>query len=107
MAVNQKSLNNLIPGARKGKRGGRAKCIETLDKMLARAGNQEKLDKDLQVKFDSDPGSFMRSFVFPLLPKDVNLTFENDVTMIIKNKAQQLVESIGDDFEKSELSEEK
>ena len=100
--VNEKSLKNLngvngIAGPGRPK-SGRAQCIETLDKMLKKAGNQEKLEKDLQVKFDNDPGAFLRGYIFPLLPRDVNLTFENDIAVLIRGKAQQLVESVSEDF---------
>jgi len=73
MAINEKSLQNLKPGARKGKRGGRTKCIETLDKMLRNAGNQKILLEKLQESFEGDPLAFLLKFVYPVLPKDVNL----------------------------------
>jgi len=104
--VHPNSLKNLKRTAGPGRpKGGRNRCIETLDRMLAKAGNQEKLEKDLQSKFDNDPGSFMRSYVFPLLPKDINLDFKNDVEMVIKYKAQQLVESIDGDIEEMDVSD--
>ena len=54
-------------------KGGRTQAIETLDRMLAREGNQEKLEECLQKEFDDNPPRFLLRFVYPLAPKNVNI----------------------------------
>ena len=55
--------------ARGTKHGGRMNALRTLDKLLNRSGNMEKLERSLQRRFNRDPVAFFESFVMPLLPK--------------------------------------
>ena len=55
--------------ARGTKHGGRMNALRTLDKILNRSGNMEKLERSLQRRFNRDPVAFFESFVMPLLPK--------------------------------------
>lgn len=48
---------------------GRIKCLHTLDKMLARDGNQALLYRKMQNQFWINPVRFFQRFVAPLLPK--------------------------------------
>ena len=43
--------------------------LRTLDKLLNRSGNIEKLERALQRRFNRDPVAFFENFVMPLLPK--------------------------------------
>jgi len=43
--------------------------LRTLDKLLNKAGNMEKLERSLQRRFNRDPVAFFENFVMPLLPK--------------------------------------
>jgi hypothetical protein len=88
MAVNPKSIENLKPGKKSGSKSGRRKCIDTLDKLLSIAGNQTKLLDDLQDKFDKSPSDFCLKYVFPVLPKDINLELSgnDEKPLLISNK---------------------
>lgn len=61
------------PGRPKGSLAGRAQAILTLDTMLARAGNQQKLDAALQEYFDENPIRFFKQLIMPLIPQNVRL----------------------------------
>ena len=58
---------------RKGKLGGRAQALRTLDQMLAKDQNQENLANALQAHFDEDPVRFFKTLVMPLLPQDLKV----------------------------------
>ena len=47
---------------------GRRKCLDTLDKMLAKEGNQKKYMTALQEGFDKNPLTFVHKYVVPVLP---------------------------------------
>ena len=47
---------------------GRRKCLDTLDKMLAKEGNQDKYMAALQEGFNKDPLKFVHKFVVPVMP---------------------------------------
>jgi hypothetical protein len=64
------------PGRTVGSVGGRMMALHTLDKMMSRAENQEKLLAALQKKFDRDPVDFFQNVVVPLLPK------QRDIEMV-------------------------
>jgi len=55
--------------ARGTKHGGRMNALRTLDKILNRSENQDKLERALQRRFSKDPVGFFENFVMPLLPK--------------------------------------
>ena len=73
------------PGRPKGSVSGRTKSLQTLDAMLAKTDNQEKLMRHLQDMFDKNPSGFLLKFIYPLAPK--NVTFDagdNELTVTIK-----------------------
>lgn len=47
---------------------GRRKCLDTLDKMLAMEGNQNKYMEALQEGFNKDPLKFVHKYVVPVMP---------------------------------------
>ena len=55
--------------ARGTRHGGRMNALRTLDKILNRSENQDKLERALQRRFSKDPVGFFENFVMPLLPK--------------------------------------
>ncbi len=61
------------PGRPKGRVGGRAMALQTLDAMLGEERNQENLRHALQANFDNDPVKFFKQIIMPLLPTEVKL----------------------------------
>lgn len=63
------AIGNKPPADRKT-RGvcGRRKTLDTLDKLMAKEGNQEKYMAACQVSFDEDPLKFVHKYVVPLMP---------------------------------------
>jgi len=106
--INPKSLANLQPGISPGRpRGavsGRAKVLQTLDAILAEQGTQDKIAAFYEGKINEDLHVFLKDHVYPFIPKEAKLTLESDITVLIRQKAQQLVESIQDDIEKIDVS---
>lgn len=67
-----------LPGSRpplpqKGRLGGRALALRTLDSVMAREKNQENLANALQAHFDEDPVRFFKQIIMPLLPQEVKM----------------------------------
>ena len=60
-------------GNKKGRLGGRAQALQTLDRMLAQERNQENLANALQAHFDADPIRFFKTLIMPLLPQDLKI----------------------------------
>ncbi len=58
------------PPANRKTRGvsGRRKTLDSLDMLMAKAGNQEKYLNACQVAFDCDPLKFVHKYVVPLMP---------------------------------------
>lgn len=50
--------------------GGRSLALNTLDRMMSKAENQEALEKDLQAAFNDSPRKFFLTFIMPLLPRE-------------------------------------
>lgn len=61
------------PGRPKGRVGGRAMALQTLDAMLGEERNQENLRHALQANFDNDPVKFFKQIIMPLLPTEVKM----------------------------------
>lgn len=99
--------HKLATGRPKGSVSGRTLVLQTLDRILAEQKTQDKIAAFYNEKIDDDLQVFLKDHVYPFIPKEASLKLETDLTVLIRYKAQQLVESIGDDFEKSELSEKK
>lgn len=55
---------------------GRRKTLDVLDNLLSKAGNQKKLEKAFQEAFDKDPLTFWKTYVMPVLPKEIELEAE-------------------------------
>lgn len=72
-----------LPGSRpplpqKGRLGGRALALRTLDSVMAREKNQENLANALQAHFDEDPVRFFKQIIMPLLPQDVKIKLSEE-----------------------------
>lgn len=67
-------------GRHVGSFGGRHMALMTLDKVMAEAGNQRKLDAAFREAIDDDVLKFFRQYIMPLLPKEaiVKLGGENE-----------------------------
>jgi hypothetical protein len=65
--------NRTPNGNKKGRLGGRALALRTLDRMLAKDHNQDNLTNALQVHFDADPVRFFKMLMMPLLPQDLKV----------------------------------
>ena len=63
----------VAPGRPKGRVGGRAMALQTLDAMLGEERNQENLRHALQANFDNDPVKFFKQIIMPLLPTEVKM----------------------------------
>jgi len=61
-------------GRSKGSVGGRQLSLMTLDKIVGKVKNQTRLAVELQKSFDSNPLTFMKTFIMPLLPKQTELS---------------------------------
>jgi hypothetical protein len=98
--MNNQNLNSARGIAGPGRpKSGRSLVLDTLDRLLSDKKNQIKIFQALQERLDKDAAKFIMQFVFPLLPRDLNFNMpgDTDITLIIKNRAQQLVESIQED----------
>lgn len=60
----------------KGAKGGRARALLTLDKMLAKHANQSLLAVELQKDFRENPVRFFKTIIMPLLPHEARLAVE-------------------------------
>lgn len=73
-----------LPGTRgpvaptKGRLGGRAQALKTLDRVMAKEKNQENLANALQAHFDEDPIRFFKQIIMPLLPQDVKIKLSEE-----------------------------
>lgn len=73
-----------LPGTRgplaptKGKLGGRALALRTLDRVMAQERNQENLANALQAEFENDPVRFFKTIIMPLLPQDVKVRLSEE-----------------------------
>lgn len=56
--------------------GGRRKCLQLIDRLLAQKGNLVKLQEHFQKIFDKNPGGFYLKFVVPILPKEAKLDID-------------------------------
>lgn len=63
-----------------GSFGGRHAALMTLDKVMAEAGNQRKLDVAFRKAIDENVLKFFRQYIMPLLPREaiVKLGGENE-----------------------------
>ena len=107
--INPRSLANLKrdagPGRPKGSLSGRSKVLQTLDLILAEHKTQEKIIEFYLSKLDDDPNSFLKDHVYPFIPRNVSLNLpDTDITVIIKHRAQQLIEEIREDI-KTDVSQ--
>ncbi len=66
------------PGGPGRPKGGRRLTLEALDKMLAKADNLKQFEEELQIEFSKDALAFWKTYVFPLMPKDLRLVDEDD-----------------------------
>jgi hypothetical protein len=57
-------------GRPRGSGNGRAQALATLDRMLAKAGSQRKLEQALEAELDAHPVEFFRTLVVPLMPRN-------------------------------------
>ncbi len=62
------------PGRTKGSVGGRAAALGVLDCVLSQAKNKKALKAAFQAEIDGNPTKFFRTYVMPLLPKNIDLT---------------------------------
>lgn len=92
------------PGRPKGSVSGRTLVLKTLDRILAQEKTQEKIATFYRSRINEDLQSFLINHVYPFIPKEAKLLIENDIAVLIKGRAQQLVESIQDDIEKTDVS---
>jgi hypothetical protein len=72
-----------LPGSRppipqKGRLGGRAMALRTLDQVMAKEKNQENLANALQAHFEEDPVRFFKQIIMPLLPQDVKIKLSEE-----------------------------
>ena len=67
------------PGRPSGSLSGRGKLLGVLDQMLAEAGNLELFRQKIREKFNEDPLAFFKTYVMPLLPKDINLELSGGI----------------------------
>ena len=56
----------------KGSGSGRAQTLATLDRLLAKAGNQHKLEQALEAELDANPVTFFRTLVVPLITRETH-----------------------------------
>lgn len=96
---NPNPSNKFKPGNQYGRAvGGRRKCIDGLDKMLSKAENQKAYEDDLQIKFDEGPVDFVYKYVYPLLPKNIEITGLDgspietiDLSKLTENQLEQYI----------------
>jgi hypothetical protein len=60
----------------KSAKGGRARALLTLDRMLAKHANQVKLAVELEKDFRENPVRFFKTIIMPLLPHEARLAVE-------------------------------
>jgi len=60
---------------------GRHQALIVLDKVMAEAKNKKKLAEKFQDAFDSNPLAFFRTYIMPLLPRNINL--KEDIEPVI------------------------
>ena len=65
----QPGISGNPKGRPKGSGGGRAEALAILDRILAKASNQRKLEDALQGELDANAATFFRTLVVPLLPR--------------------------------------
>lgn len=79
--VHENSLKNLKRG-NNGNRGkpkrGRIILLERFDKLLAEKMNLDTLIDALQKQLTEKPLSFIKEYVYPLLPKETKLSADDD-----------------------------
>jgi hypothetical protein len=63
-------------GRPKGSYGGRMLALKKLDKIMARAKNQERLEMAIEEEFLADPMKFFKSVIMPLLPKESKMALD-------------------------------
>ena len=56
-------------GRPRGRRCGRLKAVDCIDRILGRASNQRILMEKLQAAFDADPVGFVRTTALTILPR--------------------------------------
>lgn len=59
------------PGRKPGSLGGRQLALRALDVIIGRQKNIKKLEGEFQTKFWANPLFFFRTYVMPLLPKQI------------------------------------
>ncbi len=64
------------PGKPPGALGGRGKALLTLDRMMGKEKNQERLAEALQDEFDRDPIRFFKTILMPLFPQNIKLDLQ-------------------------------
>lgn len=69
------------PGRPKGFATGRTKALYMLDQLLAKAENQQALERAFQAAFDKNPVRFFLRVVMPLMPRTA-LAVTQDATGI-------------------------
>jgi len=65
-------------GRGKGNYGGRLKALHSLDKMMSKPENLERLECALEEDFLKNPIKFFKSIIMPLLPKESKLELDTD-----------------------------
>jgi hypothetical protein len=74
---NTKNLGEYAVNGGPGRpKGGRRVALDLLDNMLADAGNQEIFKSAIQREFEAKPLEFFRTYVMPLMPKNIEVTGE-------------------------------
>ena len=73
--------NKLGRGRPKGAVGGRAQALQTLDRVLGKRSNREKLAGAIEKAFREDPMGFFKTVIMPLLPKDALVTLQRGGTI--------------------------
>ena len=63
-------------GRMKSAKGGRARALLTLDRMLAKHANQVKLAVELEKDFRENPVRFFKTIIMPLLPHEARVAVE-------------------------------
>jgi len=93
--MNENSLKNLKKGNTKNvgrKNGGRAEVIRLLDDLLIE--KKEDINQYFKQEFENDIGKFLKTWVYHLLPKDVNLNFENPLETKNTDKFDKIIDSM-------------
>lgn len=62
-------------GRPSGTISGRSQALALLDKVLACAETQEKIERALAASVDKDPVQFFRTMIMPLLPREATLNY--------------------------------